>query len=88
MKLNKNFVLRDIAGNKVILPWGSATVDLNGMLRVNSSGVLLWNALENGADIEDLVEALMSEYDVDRETAISDVTAFIEKLKKFGCIEE
>ena len=88
MKLNKNFVLREIAGNHVILPWGAATVDLNGMLKINSTGVFLWNALEKEADTEDLVDALVAEYEIDRDTASSDVTAFVEKLKGFGCIEE
>ena len=88
MKLNENFVLREIAGNSVILPLGSASVDLNGMLKLNSSGVLLWNALENGCDLDGLADALMSEYEIDRDTAKNDAQAFIEKLKKFGCIEE
>jgi len=87
MKLNENFVLREIAGNSVILPLGSASVDLNGMLKLNSSGVLLWNALEKGCDMEGLVEALVSEYEIDRETAKNDAVAFVAKLMKFGCIE-
>ena len=88
MKLNKNFVLREIAGNHVILPWGAATVDLNGMLKINSTGAFLWNTLEKGSDIEGLVDALVTEYEIDRELANSDVRAFVERLKEFGCIEE
>ena len=88
MKLNENFVLREIAGNKVILPIGSASVDLNGMLKVNSTGEFLWNALENGADMDGLIRALVSEYEIDQDTARTDVAAFVEKLRRFGCIEE
>ena len=88
MKLNENFVLREIAGNSVVLPLGSASIDLNGMLKLNSSGVVLWNALEKGCEMEDLVDALMSEYEIDRETAHSDAEAFVKKLQQFGCIVE
>ncbi len=88
MKLNENFVLRDIAGNHVVLPLGSASVDLNGMLKLNSSGVLLWNTLEKGSNMDGLVEALMAEYEIDRETAHSDAVAFVAKLMQFGCVEE
>ena len=88
MKICENFALREIAGNSVVIPLGSETVDLNGILKLNSSGVFLWNTLEKGADVEALADALVAEYEIDRETALSDAESFVEKLRAFGCIEE
>ena len=62
----KNFVLRQIVGSWVAVAVGQASVDFNGMLRLNDTGVLLWNKLKDGADEQDLARALTAEYDVSR----------------------
>lgn len=87
MKVNENFVLRQVADTWVILPVGQAALDFDGMLTLNESGALLWRALEQENDREGLVDALTGEYDVDRETALADVDAFLAKLTEAGCLE-
>lgn len=87
MKLNENFVLRQVADNWVVLPVGQASVDFNGTLTLNDSGALLWRALEQGGDRETLADALCAEYEVERVTALADVDEFLEKLAKVGCLE-
>ncbi len=87
MKINENFVLREVAGSWVVIPIGEKSVDFNGMMNLNESGVLLWHELEKGAEKEDLVSVLTSEYDVSNEVAETDVDSFIDILKKAGCIE-
>lgn len=86
MKLNKDFVLRQVADTWIVLPVGTATVSFNGMLTLNASGAILWKALEQGADCDALVDSLMNEYIVDRAQALADVQAFLEKMKKAGCL--
>jgi len=88
MKLNKNFVLRQVASRWVVLPVGAASVNFNGMVTLNDAGVLLWRTLEKGAEREALADALLAEYDVTREQALSDVDEFIKSLDKVNCIEE
>ena len=87
MKLNKNYVLRPLADTWVVLPLGAEAINFNGMLTLNESGVLLWQALEKGGDLEALADALMAEYIVDRKDALADAEAFLEKLRKVGCVE-
>ena len=87
MRLKDGFVLREVAGSWVVLPTGEATVDFNGMLSLNDSGAFLWRALENGADKQGLVDALLTEYDVEASLAEADVTAFLDKLVSAGCLE-
>jgi len=88
MKLNKNFILRQVAEHWIVLPLAEKTVDFSGILTLNESGVLLWNALEKGGDRQSLVDALTSEYEVTAEKAAADVDAFIGKLVQAGCIDE
>ena len=88
MKIKNDFTLRNIAGNWVALPLGDAVVDFTGMITLNESGVLLWRALEKGACREELISALLSEYEVSEERAASDADAFIDRLRSAGCLEE
>ena len=86
VKLKEEFLLRQVADNWVVLPVGQTSVDFNGMLTLNESGALLWKALEQGGDRENLAEALLEEYDVDRATALADVDEFLAKLQRAGCL--
>lgn len=88
MKINKNFILRQVVDMWVVLPLSAQTVDFNGMITLNESGVLLWRTLEKGADVDALVAALMSEYEVSAQQAQSDVEAFLDKLRSVACLEE
>lgn len=87
MKIKEGFVLRKVAAHHVILPIGRASVNFNGMVSINETGVLLWEVLEKGGDRDEMVDALTAEYDVDRERAAIDVDEFIATLTKAGCIE-
>ena len=88
MKLNENFVLRQVADTWVVLPVGQASVDFNGMLTLNESGAILWNALEQGQGREGLADTLCGEYEVDKATALSDVDEFLATLGRIGCLED
>ena len=87
MKLKKNFVLRQVAGAYMVLPLGQATVSFEGMLKLNDSGALLWNALKKGADLDGLVNTLTAEYEVSEAQARADVKEFLDKLARVGCLE-
>ena len=83
MKLKEGFVLREVAGNTVVLPADGVT-DLNMMITINGTGSFLWNLLTVGAERDELVDALLKEYDVDRERAEKNVDAFVARLKELN----
>lgn len=87
MKLKDKIVLRKIANNWVVLPLAASTFDLNGVLKLNDTGALLWQKLEQGANFDALVDTMLSEYDVAQDVAEADVKAFLQKLADAGCIE-
>lgn len=87
MKLKNGFALRPVADTWVVLPLGEQSVNFNGMLTMNETGALLWQALEKGGDRETLADALMAEYVVERGQALADVDEFLEGLQKAGCLE-
>lgn len=87
MKIKENFVLRQVADTWVVLPLGAATLNFDGMLTLNQSGVLLWQALEKGCTEAELTEVLLEEYDVSREEAAADVRQFLDTLIQSGCLD-
>ena len=86
MKLKKGFVLREVAGETVVVPAGD---DLNfrGMITLNDTAKTLWMALENETDMDGLVKALLGEFNVDEATARAGAEKFVEKLKGLNFLE-
>lgn len=81
MKLKDGFILREVAGETVVIPSGDA-LDLNMMITLNDTGSFLWKQLEQETDEKALVAALLAEYDVDEDAAKAHVAAFVAKLKE------
>lgn len=80
MKIKNGFMLRNIAGNNLIIGVGEAAGVLNGVVTLNETGVFLWDLLVKGCEIEELILALMDEYEVSEQVATSDVNSFVNKL--------
>ena len=88
MRIKEGYILREVAGNFVVIPLGKNTVDFSGMITLSETGALLWKKLEEGADEAQLVTAMLDEYDVDEKTAAEDIKAFLKKLGDAGLISE
>ena len=70
MQIKKEFVLREIAGEYIIIPTGSTALEFNGLITVNEVGVLLWKMLQDEVSMEQLVQGVLAEYDVEEFTHI------------------
>lgn len=82
MKIKEGFIIREVAGSYIVVAVGNAVKEFNGIINLNETGAFLWKALEKGATEEELLKAMLEEYDVDEETARSDINAFIQKLQE------
>lgn len=88
MKRNPNFLMREVAGSCVVVPVGEATRNFPGMMRLNPSGKLLWELLEQEQSEQSLIDALLERYDVSVEVASKDVAAFLENIRSVGALME
>lgn len=86
MKIKLDFVLRDIAGDLLLVPAGKAALDLNGMLTLNEVGAEIWKLLPEMADEEELIQRLLQEYEVEEEELRKDVTEFLDSLRQLGIL--
>lgn len=80
MKIKDGFILRQVAGQNVVLPMGE-DLDLNMMITLNETGAFLWENLQEETDAEALTAALLGEYEVDAATARAAVDGFLAKLR-------
>lgn len=88
MKVQKEFVLREIAGDYVIIPTGKTVLTFNGLITVNEVGADLWKMLQSEVSFDDLLKGILETYDVDEETAREDIQEFLDTLIEGGILEE
>ena len=87
MKIKDGFMLREVAGQWVVVPLAERVVEFNGIMTLSESGALLWKVLEKDVEEEELLQALFSEYSIDEMTAKADVQEYISTLLEKGLIE-
>lgn len=87
MKIKDGYNVRKMCGNAVVVAVPKSDEDFNGIINLNESGELLWNKLCGGAEKSELVELLVSEYDVDAGVAAKDVDEFVAKVEGAGLFE-
>ena len=86
MKLKEGFVLGQIAGENVVLPSGDG-LDLTKMISLNDTGKFIWECLEKETTQEQIVDAILAEYNVSREKAAEYVADFVKELEMQGFLE-
>ena len=88
MKVSSDFILREIAGEFILVPVGSAAAQFNGLITLNETARTIFLALAQQRTVEELTDAVTAEYEVDRETARADVEEFLRQLREVGALVE
>ena len=86
MIIKKELITREIAGEVILVPVGKSVLESNGLFALNELGAFLWKHLPEAADEAALVEQVLAEYEVDRETAEADTAEFLQKLRDMGIL--
>ena len=88
MRASTDFLLREIAGEYMLVPVGPGAAGINGLVSLNELGAFLFRALQNEQSLDSLVDAVVSEYDVAPETARADAADFLRQLGEIGALEQ
>lgn len=86
MEIKKELIKREIAGETVLIPVGKTVYDSNGLFMLNELGAFIWEHLPEADSAEDICRIVTDEYDVDLDTAKSDVEEFLQRLSSHGII--
>lgn len=84
MRIKEGFVLRDVAGQAVVIATGEASKRFHGMIKLNSTGRVIWEGLARGKSDEEIARSLVDEFDVTADQAASDVAAFVDQVRENG----
>jgi len=88
MKIKTGYVLREVGNQCVVVPVGETAVTFNGIITLNKTGKYLWELLQEDVTVDELVNGMLSKYDVTKEVATKDILEFLEVLRKHQILVE
>lgn len=88
MRIVSGFCLREILGETIAIPTGTAAEHMSGLISLNETGAFLFRALQSEQTEQTLIQALLEEYDTGQETARADVLRFLEIMRQNNLLVE
>lgn len=86
MKIKKELIKREIAGDTILVPVGKTVYDSNGLFVLNELGAFIWEILPKAETEAEICEAILAEYEVTPEEAARDVEEFLQKLRSLDIL--
>lgn len=86
MKLKYDFEVREIMGEYVIVPLGEGALQFAGMISTSETGALLVETLKNDVTRQELLDRVLSEYEIDEASAAADLDMFLKQLREFNLL--
>jgi hypothetical protein len=83
---NPQVLARQIGDELILVPVGAQIVEAQSLYTLNETGRFLWEQLELDRTRAELVEAMVSAFEVDRARAEEDLAGFLTELEREGCI--
>lgn len=84
MRIKNGFVIREVAGQIMVIATGEASKDFHGMIKLNSTGKVIWLGLQEGLSEGAIAERLQEQFDVDSEKAAQDTRVFLQQMEEMG----
>jgi len=80
-------VTRKTGNEYVLVPITNNIADMNSVYTLNETGAFLWEQIDGKRTVEEIINVLISEYDIDKQNAESDVLDFIDNMSKYLIIQ-
>ena len=88
MRTNTNFILREIAGENILVATGKAAEVFNGMITLNEVASFIWSNIDECNTVDKLISSILDEFEIDEEIARKDVESFTNELIEMGIVVE
>lgn len=88
MKYNESYVVKNLADEIVLVHQDEYNVDCSKIITLNEVALFIIDRIKEGLNDDQIIDALLNEYDVDKTTATNDVVSFINKLIELGIVNE
>lgn len=87
MKIKDGFVLRNVVDEFIVMPTGDNIAKFDGAVVLNEVSAFVFKQLEHAVTRDDLLQAVLAEFDVDEETAKKDLDALLEQFVTMGLLD-
>lgn len=90
MKLKDGLILREVAGQYVIVPTGKRVQEITNIVYISSSAAYLWDYMKDHEfEKEDLVKRIMKHFSgVTEEQAAADIDRFLKTLSDNSILDD
>jgi hypothetical protein len=88
LKHSYSIVTRKTGNEYVLVPITDNIADMNSVYTLNETGAFIWEQINGERNLEVIINALIKEYDIDKETAANDVFSFVKNLSNYLIINE
>lgn len=82
MKIKEGFLLRKVGESFVVIPVGGNSVDFSNVITLNATGAFVWQCLEQAMPRNEIIDAMIKEFAVDKSIAERDIDIFIDRLEE------
>ena len=80
---SSSIVTRKTGNEYVLVPIAHNIADMNSVYTLNETGAFIWEQIDGKRSVEEIIVALTTVYDIDKQNAESDVYSFIENMSKY-----
>lgn len=87
MIIKQTVIYRQVVGEHMLIPVGDVPEDQNGLFALSEVGAFIWEQIETGKDEAEILDSILNEFDVEPQTAVSDLNGFLDQLSSYGIIE-
>ena len=86
MKYNYNYVLKKLAGETILVYQSEEQVNFSKIITVNEIGEIIILGLQEGKAKEEILNTILSTYEVEEVVASKDYDEFVAQLVKIGVV--
>lgn len=87
MKIKKQLIKREVAGDTILVPVGKTVYESNGLFVLNEVASFIWDEMAHAENEEAIVDKILAEYEISREEAAADTAEFLTQLREMNIID-
>lgn len=87
-KVNPNFLLREIAGEGILIPVGEANMFTNSVINMNETSQYLWKQFEEPQTVQEVIKKAKDAYNAPDGVIEKEVIEFMNAFLEVGLLEE
>ena len=76
-------VTRKTGNEYILVPISNNIADMDSVYTLNETGAFIWEQINGIKNLEEIIDAVTTEYDIDKATAKSDVFSLIDNMSKY-----